>query len=384
LKLGIEKKEHKATINCAGEDARMIFRIIPSPVFMVDRDNIIAAVNDRFCQVTGYSSDEVVGKRCTEYFFEPCCENCDLFMNPAHGFIIGRECKLKARDGRVLTVSKNAVLLRNERGQIAGAIESFEDITETLQAEGKRRQLVEELESVNRELGDFAYIISHDLKAPLRGIATLAEWISSDYSDKFDEQGKDQLRLLLSRVKKMHNMIDGVLQYSRVGRIKEDKQPVNLNEVVSEVTDIINPPPNIRIEVAKELPLIEFEPTRIKQVFQNLLSNAVKYIDKPEGRIRISYEDEGSFLKFSIEDNGCGIKQEHYERIFQIFQTVGQPDKSESTGIGLTVVKKIVELYGGKIWVTSKFGEGSAFCFTLLKSEVGVKSDEEFKAHIAG
>jgi len=291
---------------------------------------------------------------------------------------------MRTRDGKILTVSKNAVLLRDEKGQITGAILSFEDITETHNAEGKREQLVGELESVNRELRDFAYIISHDLKAPLRGIATLAEWISSDYSDKFDEQGKEQLQLLLSRVKKMHNMIDGVLQYSRVGRIKEDKQSVNLNEIVSEISDIINPPANIRIDVVKELPVIEFEPTRIKQVFQNLLSNAVKFIDKPQGYIKISYEDEGEFLKFSIEDNGCGIEKQHYERVFQIFQTVGQSGQSESTGVGLTVVKKIVELYGGKIWVSSTLGQGSTFYFTLPKSEAGEKSDEKLKAYIAG
>jgi len=379
-----EHKRFEEALKHSKDSAEMIFHLVPNPVLTMDSNLVITSVNERFCQVTGYSSDEVMGKKCTEYFLEPCCENCAFLAGQSDESIIGKECRIKRKDGKILTISKNAVLLRDESGQITGAIESFEDITETCQAEGKRKQLVEELESVNRELRDFAYIISHDLKAPLRGIATLAEWISSDYSDKFDEQGKEQMGLLLSRVKKMHNMIDGVLQYSRVGRIKEDKQSINLNEIVSEIGDIINPPANIQIEVVKELPVIEFEPTRIKQVFQNLLSNAVKYMDKPQGYIKISYEDEGEFLKFSIEDNGCGISQEHYERIFQIFQTVGLSGKSESTGVGLTVVKKIVELYGGKIWVSSSLGQGSTFYFTLPKSEVGEKSGEKFKAYIAG
>jgi len=379
-----EHKRFEEELQNSKDRAEMIFHLVPNPVLTIDSNHIITSVNERFCQVTGYSSDEVIGKKCTQYFLEPCSENCAFLAGQSSESVIGEECGMRTRDGKILTVSKNAVLLRDEKGQITGAILSFEDITETHNAEGKREQLVRELESVNRELRDFAYIISHDLKAPLRGIATLAEWISSDYSDKFDEQGKEQLQLLLSRVKKMHNMIDGVLQYSRVGRIKEDKQSINLNEIVSEISDIINPPANIQIEVVKELPVIEFEPTRIKQVFQNLLSNAVKFIDKPQGYIKISYEDEGEFLKFSIEDNGCGISREHYERIFQIFQTVGLSGKSESTGVGLTVVKKIVELYGGKIWVSSSLGQGSTFYFTLPKSEVGEKSGEKFKAYIAG
>jgi PAS domain S-box-containing protein len=373
----------QVTGNVLKEDARTIFRLVPSPAFIVSRQNIITAVNDRFCQVTGYSSQEVIGKKCTEVLMEPCGKSCALFDSPGGESVIGRQCLLKRKDGKIIFISKNGVILKDEEGRITEAIESFEDVSETHKAERKYKQAVEELESVNRELRDFAYIISHDLKAPLRGIATLAEWISSDYAEKFDEQGREQLKLILGRVKKMHNMIDGVLQYSRVGRVKEEKQIVNLNEVVKEIADILNQPENIRIEIIKELPTIEFEPTRIKQVFQNLISNSVKYMDKQIGWIKIRCDDDGDFFRFSVEDNGCGIKQEYFERIFQIFQAVGNSDMAESTGIGLTVVKKIVELYGGKIWVSSEYGKGSTFYFTLPKCELGVKCDEKFQTDFA-
>jgi two-component system sensor kinase FixL len=172
-----------------------------------------------------------------------------------------------------------------------------------------------------------------------------------------------------------------VLQYSRVGRIKEELVKVNLNELIPAVIDMLAPPENITITVENELPTIECEQTRIMQVFQNLLSNAVKYMDKPRGRIKVDCVEEDGFWKFSVADNGPGIKEEHSEKIFKIFQTLAPRDEFESTGVGLTVVKKIVELYDGRIWVESKLGEGSTFFFTLPKQEAGVK-DEKLAANI--
>ena len=247
---------------------------------------------------------------------------------------------------------------------------------ERMRAEQRQAQLLEDLEKVNRELKDFAYIVSHDLKAPLRGIATLAEWIATDYADKLDEQGREQINLLTGRVVRMRNLIDGILQYSRIGRVKEKKDVVNLNDLVSEVVDMVAPPENISITIENELPTIECERTRITQVFQNLISNAVKYMDKPQGQVKIGCVEEDDRWKFSVSDNGQGIEEKHFERIFQLFQTLSPHDKSESTGIGLTVAKKIVELCGGSIWVKSKVGEGSAFFFTLPKQETEVKNAE--------
>jgi signal transduction histidine kinase len=219
------------------------------------------------------------------------------------------------------------------------------------------------------------------LKAPLRGIKTLAQWISTDYADRLDQNGKEQMNLLLSRVDRMHNLIDGILQYSRVGRVKENKVQINLNELVSEVIDMVAPPENISITVENELPVIEFERTRITQVFQNLLSNAVKFMDKPEGQVKIGCVEEDGFWKFTVADNGPGIEEKYFEKIFDMFQTLAPRDEVESTGVGLTVAKKIVELYGGKIWVQSKVGEGSTFLFTLPKQETEVK-DAQLQASI--
>jgi light-regulated signal transduction histidine kinase (bacteriophytochrome) len=220
------------------------------------------------------------------------------------------------------------------------------------------------VEAVNEELRNFAYIASHDLKAPLRAIASLADWISVDYADKFDDDGKEQMRLLIGRVRRMDQLIDGILQYSQVGRVREQQVPVELDSVLPEIIDLLAPPPHIQVKTAP-LPTVVVEPTRIRQVFQNLLSNAIRYLDKPEGHIEVGAERSGGEWRFYVRDNGPGIEERHRERIFLLFQTLQPRDRTESTGVGLPLVKKIVEMYGGRVWLESTPGEGSTFYFSL-------------------
>jgi signal transduction histidine kinase len=159
------------------------------------------------------------------------------------------------------------------------------------------------------------------------------------------------------------------LEYSRVGRVKEDLVGVNVGQVVHEVIDLIAPPTNVTISIENPLPTVVAEPTRIQQIFQNLLSNAIKYMDKPRGEIRIGCSAEGGQWKFSVSDNGPGIEPRHFDKIFQLFQTLAPRDRIESTGVGLALVKKIVERYGGDIWLESTPGVGSTFYFTLPQTE---------------
>ncbi|MDM9384785.1 ATP-binding protein [Chlorogloeopsis sp. ULAP01] len=231
----------------------------------------------------------------------------------------------------------------------------------------KMGQLLIELKSANQELNDFAYVVSHDLKAPLRGINSLSEWLLADYADKLDTEGKELINLLIHRVKKLHNLIEAILQYSRVGRIKETIQQVNLNEIVTEIVELFQPLGNIQIKIANQLPVAYCEKTRIEQVFQNLLSNAIKFMDKPQGKIVIACIEENNEWKISVTDNGPGIEKQHFVRIFQMFQKLSDSKDLDSTGIGLALVKKIVEMYGGKVWVESEVGQGSTFFFTLKK-----------------
>jgi len=226
---------------------------------------------------------------------------------------------------------------------------------------------VAELSRTNKELCEFAHIVAHDLKAPLRAIGTLADWISTDYADKFDEQGREQVRLLISRAQQMSALIDDVLQYSRLGQKGETKKQVDLNLIVSEVIAGISVPENIEIVVESELPCLACDRTQVLQVFQNLLSNAVKYMDKPQGKIQVACTERDDSWEFSVSDNGPGIEQQHFERIFKLFQTLAPREGVDSTGIGLSIVRKIAELNGGRTWVRSEVGKGSTFFFALPK-----------------
>ena len=232
----------------------------------------------------------------------------------------------------------------------------------------EREQLIQDLERTNQELQQFAYIISHDLKAPLRAIHSLVQWIAEDYTELFDDDGREQLDLLQDRVRRMDQLIEGVLHYSRIGRIREQLVPVNLNKLITEVIDLLAPASHLNIQVTSRLSVVVCEKVRIGQVFQNLISNAIKFIDKPQGEIKITSTEEEDFYRFGVHDNGPGIAEKDFSRIFQIFQTLHAGDSYGSTGIGLTLVKKIVELHGGTVFVTSHVGQGSLFEFTLPKS----------------
>jgi len=244
-------------------------------------------------------------------------------------------------------------------------------------------QAVEKLKHSNEQLEQFAYVVSHDLKAPLRGIRTVAEWLMSDFGDRLGEEGNENMRLLAGRADRMQNLINGVLEYSRIGRVREEHSPVELDGLVAEVVEDLSPPAHISIAIDTNLPMVCGEPTRIRQLFQNLLSNAIKYMDKEQGFIAVSFAEESNAWRFSVRDNGPGIDQKDFERIFQIFQTLAPRDTAESTGVGLTIAKRIVEYHGGRIWVESQLGEGTTFLFTLPKtaSEAGDADETVAAAH---
>lgn len=343
-----------------------LFENAPEAIVMIDNEGGILRVNSEFNELFGYTRDEVFG-RCVDEMITPedlHDEAVSITKRVVEGEKSTFETVRRRKDETLINVSiiGSPIIVGDQQLAAYGI---YRDITKRVREEEKRAQLLKELEIANRELKDFAYIVSHDLKAPLRAIGSLSNWMLTDYEEKLDEEGKELLHLLIGRVKRMNDLIDSILQYSRVGRIREEKQDVNMDQLVTEVIDMIDPPQNIKIEVERELPLISCEKTRMEQVFQNLVGNAVKYMDKPEGEVKISCAPEKGYWKFSVADNGPGIEDKYFDKIFQIFQTLVPRDECESTGIGLTLVKRIVETYGGKIWVESKVGSGSTFIFTM-------------------
>lgn len=222
----------------------------------------------------------------------------------------------------------------------------------------------ESLEKSNHELDQFAYIVSHDLKAPLRAISNLSTWLEEDLRDSLSGDNLDMLKKLKGRVVRMESLINGILEYSKVGRAEMPSETVDTNKLVREVVELLAPPAHIDVTVEAPLPVVVAPRTMMFQVFANLISNAIKYNDKTAGIIRISGHATDSHFEFAIEDNGPGIAEEYHEKIFMIFQTLQPRDKFESTGIGLTIVKRILEARGGSIRVESPAGGGSRFVFT--------------------
>ncbi|MBN2589080.1 MAG: response regulator [Sedimentisphaerales bacterium] len=250
------------------------------------------------------------------------------------------------------------------------------EIAEREQMELKLAEMIRKVESANKELKEFASIVSHDLKAPLRGVKTLAQWIMEDCGDRLDTKATEQMNLLMNRVDRIYSLIDGVLKYSKVGQDSGEHIPLNLDTFIPEVINMVVPPEHIKVTIENQLPSIICEETHIMQVFQNLISNAIKYNDKQQGWIKISCTEEGDFWKFSVADNGPGIAEEHFERIFRMFHALKQNENIHGTGVGLTVVKKVVELYGGRIWIESEVGKGSTFFFTFPKMKSAIKNEE--------
>ena len=350
---------------------RAIFETAVDAIITIDEQGTIDRVNPAAERMFGYPEAEIVGRNVKILMPAPHREAHDgylqHYLTTGEKRIIGkgREVQGLRRDGGLFPMDLAVTeMWLGGRRMFTGLVR---DITERKRAEEKAQQLLQDLTSANEELTNFAYVVSHDLKAPLRGIGSLADWLAHDYSDKFNDEGKEHMRLLINRVHRMGALIDGILQYSRVGRIKEAAVPVKLDEVVAEVVDLLAPPENIKVTVMPGLPTVVGEPTRIQQLFHNLVSNAVKYMDKPQGEIDVGWADEGAHWRFHVRDNGPGIAERHFERIFQLFQTLAPRDRVESTGVGLALVKKIVEMYQGRVWLESELGKGTTFYFTLPK-----------------
>ena len=253
------------------------------------------------------------------------------------------------------------------------------EIIERKNAETKLQNLNDDLEyrvairtsEANRraeDLEQFAYVTSHDLKAPLRAIANLAEWISEDLKEKLDEDSQEQLHLLKDRVRRMHGLIEGLLEYSRVGRTEGSYSEVDCSKLLDEIIDSLSPPPSFSIEVQQGMPVFRTDRLQLGQVFSNLISNSLKHYRGNKGKIKITVKEQDGFYQFEVLDNGPGIAREYHEKIFKMFQVLEASDYGSNTGIGLALVKKIVQEQGGTITLKSKVGKGARFRFTWPKS----------------
>jgi light-regulated signal transduction histidine kinase (bacteriophytochrome) len=245
-----------------------------------------------------------------------------------------------------------------------------------IQRASELNRVNKELAKSNAELDTFAYVVSHDLKEPLRGIRYYVMVLLDDYGNKLNTPGIIQLETIKRLTQYMEELIESLLEYSRVGQIDLAMQPTDLNKVVEQALEILHlrhREVELTIHIPKPLPTISCDPARIGQLFANLISNAVKYNDKAKKQIEIGYQEssEKPHYLFHIRDNGIGIREHQFDKIFQVFKRLhGREQFGGGTGVGLAIVKKIVERHQGKIWVESNYGQGTTFYFTLETDEI--------------
>jgi PAS domain S-box-containing protein len=241
------------------------------------------------------------------------------------------------------------------------------DDSEKKIAEHQLKKNARKLEKINNELNHFAYIVSHDLKAPLRAISNLSEWIEEDLGEIEDEDIKDNLHLLRGRVQRLENLINGILAYSRTSRATIQYEKIDTKRLIEEIIECLGMPKKFIINLPDKMPVITFSKVNMEQIFTNLLSNAVKHHDKPKGQIEIGYRSKPRYHEFTVADDGPGIEEIYHEKVFQMFQTLKARDDMESTGVGLTIVKKIIEDRGGSIRIDSNNVQGAKFIFDIPK-----------------
>ena len=240
-----------------------------------------------------------------------------------------------------------------------------EQSLEIVRINKQREELLQNLEKQNQALNDYAHVVSHDLKAPLRSIDSLISWFKEDNAEILDEKKKQSLDFILSIVEKMDLLIKGILVYSTIDKLENEDRTIELTILIDEVVRTIHVPNHIEIVFKNEMPKVYGNDFRFKQLFQNLIQNSIKFNDKENGFVEIGSNENENEIEFYIKDNGIGINERYQSKIFDLFSKLENND--QSSGIGLSIVKKIIDLYGGKIWLESQEAIGTTFYFTIVK-----------------
>ncbi len=398
-----ERWQSERDLRESEERFRVTFEQAAVGVAHVGLDGRWLKVNQTLCNILGYTREELLSKTFQDITY---LEDLESDLNHMQQLLAGEienyvmEKRYISKNGQLIWANLTVALVRqtddvaddtnpstahpvSSIGMPRYFISIVEDISDRKQVEETLKKRSQELIHLNaslvktsallternQELDRFTYIVSHDLKTPLRGIANLAEWIEDDLSGQIPEENQQQLVLMRSRVERMDAMINGLLEYSKAGRAELSPEVVDVTTLIDEILDLIEVPARFQIKIDAQVSCMLARRILLNQVLLNLISNAVKHHDRPDGTLEIGVRDLGRFYEFWVQDDGPGIPSEHHDRIFEIFHTL--KSSKESTGIGLSIVKKIVEAEGGTLHVSSETDAGSKFSFTWLKEASG-------------
>jgi PAS domain S-box-containing protein len=362
----------------ASQYARSLIESSLDPLVTISADGKITDVNEATVKVTGISRQQLIGTDFSNYFTEPEKAREGYKQVFARGFVTDYPLTIRHRDGRLTDVLYNATVYKDTHGNAIGIFAAARDITEKKAAEAELEKYrlhledlvknrTEELSRSNKDLEQFAYVASHDLQEPLRAVSGFVELLRRNLEKSLDAKTNEYINFAIDGAKRMQSLINGLLEYSRVGtqgkKPKETDSRAALDEAIARLQTSIK---ETGAEItADDLPTVYFDDVQLSQLFQNLIGNAIKFRSGEIPQIHVSAVRQDAGWRFAVRDNGIGIEPQYAERIFMIFQRLHTRKTYPGTGIGLSICKKIVERHGGKIWVESAQEHGSTFYFTI-------------------
>ncbi|MFH1406647.1 MAG: CHASE domain-containing protein [Candidatus Omnitrophota bacterium] len=359
-------EERTRELSNSKEYAELLYRVVPSAIFTVDKNKLITTWNDKAAELTGYSAREAIGKECLIFAKDPCKNKCGLYAEDVSKPVVSKECTIRRKDGEMRIISKNVDYLRDIKNNIIGGIESFEDITERKEVETKLKETI-------KLKAHFISMVSHELRTPLTAIKETVDIISEELSGKLSTEQKDFVDMAKRNVDRLARLINNVLDFQKLesGKMQFSIEPNDLNEVINEVQGTmasLAAEKGLRLSANLDaaLPKVNFDRDRITQVLTNIISNALKFTEK--GSIDISSKKSGeNAVEVSVRDTGQGIKKEDITRLFQKFEQLAtmQERRVGGTGLGLAISKEIIEQHRGKIWAESELGRGTTVYFIL-------------------
>ena len=342
-------------------------------LFEVDNDDNIISVNKSLMNMSGYSNKELIGVKSTDLLLAEESAFNDVYkhsraINKAD-YSVPFELEIKTKEGTIRKWLTSGSAIKDINGNSNGSVWVNLDITELKNLIEKNEKLIENLTDSNDELSHYAHLVSHDLKTPLRTISTFINWIYEDNVDSLNEESINNIKTIEDTIVDMDKLISSTLQFAEIRSAEGNKNiQINLSETINSLINnsFLHFKNEFEIKLPKTFPVIEYNEVQIKQIFQNLIDNSFKYRDKKKSSyVEISFEDKSDHILFKIKDNGIGIDDSHHHMVFTIFKKMNK--RTDSSGVGLWIIKKIIENAGGKIWFESTLGIGTTFYFTVKK-----------------
>ncbi len=325
------------------------------PIVLLDESRQVVYGNPATMDAFGFSEDEVVGTSASRLF-----ERSLRTEESASSSITDDELLCIRKDGTTFPARISISYWHDGEQQLAAII--VRDVTEQRRVDALIRQQIAELSRSNRDLDAFAYVASHDLRSPLRNIKHLADWVTEDTGDQLPVESAEHLKTLKQCIDRMEQLLDDLLQYSRAGRVHDRLTQVNTNDLVTRIFAMLAKPDAMQVCIDGELPTFLTLKAPLETCLRNLINNAIKHHDRADGRVCVSAIDDGELIQFIVEDDGPGIASRFQKKVFEIFRTVApNSDWKNSSGMGLSIIKKTVETYGGKIELQSELGQGTRF-----------------------